>query len=477
MQIYISMLPDISVLQQEDIVIIEALPRMLRPRLTFKQVTPTLLEILKELTTKKIPVNAVLANIMKIDGIAGVAKWNHYVKKLCQHSMLQYHLSSDEYLLATFEPLTTYCHYDMNKVKKDTYWTVSKFAYCHKDHDRMILNSPLGFARIILHHLDALTAFFHLQKPHTAESLPQLLPAMDALTAQMYMNFLANAGVLLPTDQDNDEPEASDPVLAQWAFHDLLFHANNRMGRHGDPYGGTYPFKDKFEALPMIKPAMSDVIIPLFKPDMDKLQEEDTSFTKILETRQSIRKYGEPLTVEQLGEFLYRTARIKKMAPGNTVSARPSPGGGAIHSIEIYPVINRCQGLEKGIYHYNPEKHHLEHLTEAPENLIQTLINLSQVTGKLEEETPQVLFILAARFQRVQIKYQSVAYSVILKDVGCLYQTMYLVATSMGLAPCALGGGDSDLFTNTTGLNYYEETSVGEFLLGSAPKERPQWGV
>jgi hypothetical protein len=40
---------------------------------------------------------------------------------------------------------------------------------------------------------------------------------------------------------------------------------------------------------------------------------------------------------------------------------------------------------------------------------------------------------------------------------------------AMGLAPCALGGGDSDLFARAAGTDYYAETSVGEFLLGSRP--------
>jgi hypothetical protein len=46
---------------------------------------------------------------------------------------------------------------------------------------------------------------------------------------------------------------------------------------------------------------------------------------------------------------------------------------------------------------------------------------------------------------------------------------MYLVATAMKLAPCAIGCGDSDLFTRAAGTQYVEETSVGEFLLGSRP--------
>src|SRR5262249_22054628 len=82
-------------------------------------------------------------------------------------------------------------------------------------------------------------------------------------------------------------------------------------------------------------------------------------------------------------------------------------------------------------------------------------------------ERLQVLIVLAARFGRVSWKYSSLAYALTLKDVGVLYQSMYLAATAMGLAPCALGVGDSDLFARLIGSGYYAETSVGEFLLGS----------
>jgi len=59
------------------------------------------------------------------------------------------------------------------------------------------------------------------------------------------------------------------------------------------------------------------------------------------------------------------------------------------------------------------------------------------------------------------------AYALVLKDVGVLLQTFYLVATAMGLAPCALGGGDSDLFARASGLDWLVEGAVGEFVLGS----------
>ena len=37
----------------------------------------------------------------------------------------------------------------------------------------------------------------------------------------------------------------------------------------------------------------------------------------------------------------------------------------------------------------------------------------------------------------------------------------------MRLAPCAIGAGDLDLFRLILGNDYYEESSVGEFMLGA----------
>jgi len=76
--------------------------------------------------------------------------------------------------------------------------------------------------------------------------------------------------------------------------------------------------------------------------------------------------------------------------------------------------------------------------------------------------------------QRVSWKYSSLAYALTLKNVGALYQTMYLVATAMGLAACALGGGDTDLAASTLGLDYLREGCVGELALGSRVEREAQ---
>jgi len=207
-----------------------------------------------------------------------------------------------------------------------------------------------------------------------------------------------------------------------------------------------------------------------------------------IEVRRSIRNHGEPpISLPELGEFLYHVDRIRTTSdfhlPGPDgkplatveLSSRPYPSGGAIHELELYLSVHRCLGLEPGLYHYNPFDHSLDRVSGASERVTRLLEAASRSAAI--EHTPQVLITLASRFQRMAWKYSAIAYSATLKNVGALYQTMYLVATGMGLAPCALGNGDSDLFAAAAGTSYYEETSIGEFMLGSRPDaaDRPAW--
>ena len=98
--------------------------------------------------------------------------------------------------------------------------------------------------------------------------------------------------------------------------------------------------------------------------------------------------------------------------------------------------------------------------------------------GYAARTSPQILLIVSARFGRTLRRYSSMGYAMILKDAGVLFQTFYLVATAMGLAPCAIGGGDSDDFARAARTSYYEETSVGEFLLGPSKRSSsPPRGV
>ena len=146
-------------------------------------------------------------------------------------------------------------------------------------------------------------------------------------------------------------------------------------------------------------------------------------------------------------------------------SHRPSGAGGACHELELYVASDLCENLDPGFYHYCPLDHELEKISAITPPVEKLLKTATLASGS--RKRPQVLIILAARFQRMAWDYESMAYCAVLKHVGCVYQTMYLVATAMNLAPSALGAGDADVFVQASGTDYYVETSVGEFILGS----------
>ena len=146
-------------------------------------------------------------------------------------------------------------------------------------------------------------------------------------------------------------------------------------------------------------------------------------------------------------------------------AARPYPSAGALYELELYVVAQDCAELEPGLYHYLAAHHRLAR-APGPRESAQELA-VAAARGMGIDELPQALLVLALRFDRIVWKYGELAYSLVLKNVGVVFQTMYLVATAMGLGACAIGTGNSDAFAAATGLDAEAETSVGEFALWS----------
>jgi oxazoline/thiazoline dehydrogenase len=356
----------------------------------------------------------------------------------------------------------------------DARFQLSRFAYCHRDGQALVLESPLSLARVILpgHAGAALVA--ELAQPRTCRDLTARVGEVAEDTAQTFLSLLVNAAVVAEVSADGALPEDAHPPLVQWEFHDLLFHARSRPGRHDSPVGTTYRFLGQIPPLPALKPPTSDAAIPLYRPNLEAIEREEPFFTSVLERRTSIRQFGEPpITVQQLGEFLYRVGRVRAILDPDPsrgclyeASNRPYPSGGATYDLELYLTVNTCEGLAAGIYYYNPLEHQLHRVAERTAQ-VEALLRGAQADAELSS-LPQLLITMASRFQRLSWKYSGMAYATTLKNVGVLYQTMYLVATAMGLAPCALAVSNSALFAEAVGTDYFAESAVGEFLLGSA---------
>ncbi|WP_433431138.1 SagB/ThcOx family dehydrogenase [Nonomuraea sp. CA-141351] len=331
---------------------------------------------------------------------------------------------------------------------------LSRFALVRRSGEGLVLESPLSRHRVTLNE-EAMPLLGALSRDVMVKEAPEAL------------SHLVAAGLAYAGDADEEEP-----ALRTWDFHDLLFHSRSRSGRHDEPFGATFRFLEELPPEPALKPLPAGPAVELFRPSLEEAAAADPPFTTVLESRRSVREHaGAPPTARRLGELLYRAARVREVS-GPTpsvpyeVSSRPYPGGGAVHELELYLVVNRCAGLERGVYYYDPSGHRLITLPARTEDAHAMLALASAATGGLLQ--PDVLITITARFQRMSWKYSGMAYAAMLKNVGVLYQTLYLVATAMGMAPCGLGGGDADLAARTFGLDWARESSVGEFLIGGA---------
>lgn len=438
------------------------------PPLVFRKLTPAMVAMFNQLAAGNVTEQELSSGVMAQEGTGGLILFYQYLHALGEYSLLCHTLRLGERPLLTIRPIARHYRFASKGIEADSQYLLSRFAYLHTEGAHFVLECPLGYAKLIWHDAQVTAVLQQLATAQTLASLTTLLPEWDEETLAHCLNFLHNAKALVKLSPEATNPEETLPTLSQWEFHDLLFHSRSRLGRHENPYGGNFRFAGKFPPLPLVKPVTTDVVIPLYKPDMDALKVTDTPFTAVLEKRRSIRDYAEtPLTAEQLGEFLYRTSRFTQTFTSHDmeVGLRPYAAGGAIHEVEIYPVVDQCTGLEPAVYHYNPKAHQLEKVTDK-NRYVDTLLLLAWITANRQSK-PQIYFALTARFQRFQWKYQSMVYAAVLKHVGVIYQTMYLVATAMNIAPCALGGGDSELFATATGIDYYAESLVGEFVLGS----------
>jgi SagB-type dehydrogenase family enzyme len=366
---------------------------------------------------------------------------------------------------------------------------LSRFAYFRRRDDGLVAESPLSLYRLECASPEAAAVLTALSSVTTTADLTAALrhchptagyDVAHAITCLLISVGLAQVG----SDRDGEDTnhrfdEDADPALRQWAFHDLLFHSRSRLGRHDEDFGATFPFVGELDPQPAVRPLPEGPRVPLPRPELPSLLRRDITLTAAIEARRSIRHYDEhPPTVAELGELLYRTARVRatlgpeaELGMPYPATDRPYPSGGAAYDLDLYLTVRRCAGLDAGGYFYDPLGHQLIRLSQpagAPQQLLSgAAIACAGAT------VPDVLITLIARFARLGWKYRGMAYATTLKHVGVVYQTFYLVATAMGLAPCGLGSGDADLAARAFGLDWTRESSVGEFMLGRRPAGYP----
>jgi SagB-type dehydrogenase family enzyme len=334
------------------------------------------------------------------------------------------------------------------------------------------------------------TALFRIRDPKVAAAIatlcePQKIGRMrrqPGFAGIELLGLLLDCSILFKIDTKGNEGRRSnegDENLVLWDFHDLLFHIHSTEGRQANPLGGLYPYADVIAPPPAVRAPWPGAMIDLnqFPPEA---AETSSPYAKLLGERHSTRDFDDqqPITLAELAQFLESTARVQSRwtskldfdseGPDITYTTRPYPAAGSAYELELYLNVANCEGLERGFYHYDADRHALVAI-DAHEQALDAQLGAAEFAMDAPNST-QILITIAARFSRISWKYSSIAYSLILKDVGVLLQTLYLTAADMGLGGCAIGTSNIDLFAKMTGIDFHVEGPVGQFALGRGMK-------
>jgi SagB-type dehydrogenase family enzyme len=396
------------------------------------------------------------------------------VRRLARLGLLKYHLrrSRNGEDLLVIEPQVPDYWPRAPQLGNSDALVLSRFAYMRRRGNEMVLESPRAGALFKICDPKIAAALTMLSTPQQIKQLRR----QDGFPGVELLALLFDCQIVFKIDvagESGIRPAEGDHNLVLWDFHDLLFHTRSTEGRHANPLGGVYPYAGAISPLPAVRPRWPGKKIYLRKAAHP---EAISPVAKLLRERHSTRSFDDqrPITLGELSRFLDSTARVLSISnskldvDGGGHAVRPYPSAGASYALELYLAVDKCEGLARGFYHYDAGAHALVPIGVPTHELE------AQLTGAEYSmdapAAPQILITIAARFGRISWKYSSIAYSLILKDVGVLMQTLYLMATDMGLGGCAIGITNIDLFAKMTGIEFHVEGPVGQFALGRGAK-------
>jgi SagB-type dehydrogenase family enzyme len=402
------------------------------------------------------------------------------VRRLAQRGLLEYRLgrARDETDQVVIEPQMPDYWPRTPKLSDTDIVVLSRFAYLRRRGNEMVLESPRAGALFRICDPDIAAVIALLSTPQQIKRLRRQdgFPGVELLALLVDCQILFKIGA---ASGDGLRPTEGDANLVLWDFHDLLFHTHSTEGRQANPLGGLYPYAGVIAPPPAVRPRWPGKTIDLRKVSGAPSQTISPVAT-LLHERHSTRDFDDqrPITLTELSRFLDHTARVQSKwqsgldlgddGPVVEYTSRPYPSGGSAYELELYLAVANCEGLARGFYHYDADRHALVPIDARMQDL-DAMLSAAQFAMDAPG-VPQILITMAARFGRISWKYSSIAYSLILKDVGVLLQTFYMMAADMGLGGCAIGSTNIDLFAKMTGIEFHVEGPVGLFAIGRGMK-------
>jgi SagB-type dehydrogenase family enzyme len=182
-----------------------------------------------------------------------------------------------------------------------------------------------------------------------------------------------------------------------------------------------------------------------------------------INNRVSVRAYSEePLSLEELSYTLWCTQGVKE-ATDRPATLRTVPSAGARHCFETYLLVNRVEGLKRGVYRFLATEHSLQGVDTdqgVAERVTQACFNQRFVMQSA------ATFIWTAVAYRMMWRYGERGYRYMHLDAGHVCQNLYLAAEAVGCGACAIGAFYDDSLNEALQIDGVEQFAVYVGVLG-----------
>jgi SagB-type dehydrogenase family enzyme len=410
------------------------------------------------------PVRAILANLHRHDvsetelhalALAGGGKTleaaaRQWLAMLKQAQALSYEVAWENRTLARVLPLSTRVFADRKAGSRPGKAALDAFACLRAGEQGVHVLAPGADAEVIVDP--------RLAGDFVARTLGAAKGRAQSPSSLALLQHVLHDARLLAADREGGRHANG------WSFPDLLFHANSSLSNGWGPFGKRRHADPEESFRP--RPARAESVFPL--PGAPPLKGRPAAaFAEVLGGRRSLRRPGpRPLSLTDLSGFLSLAAAPRR---GGGTPGYPYPSGGGIYAFSIYIAVRRCSGLQPGLYRYEAESHRLHRLEAPPEQAAALAAHGGRALG-LADEDPDAVLVVTAEIGRLQARYAGIAYRLALTTAGCLIQNMYLAASALGLAGCALGAGRPLLFAAAAGLDPWSEPSLADFALSGSTR-------
>jgi len=232
----------------------------------------------------------------------------------------------------------------------------------------------------------------------------------------------------------------------------MLYHYVSMLSR--DYYGVDLPYS--FDYYYKRYPGARRIQLP--RP----LERLGVDVLECIRSRRSRRRYSrEPLKLSEVATILFHTVGVTGRAWWGGPK-RVYPSAGALQPVEAYLVASRVEGLEAGIYHYNPGEHVLEEVKAGDYGSLLADIALGQ--DHVGEASANI--VLTIVYRRTASKYGLRAYRYAHLDVGFAAQNIYLVVEALNLATVAVGAFYDEELCKLLDVDCEEEIPALIFPIG-----------